>query len=299
MAYKDWRNGHSEIPGCPCGEELKNLLTNAICVKPRAIEEFKRVNPNDLPSVAEFYVYFEGGSRGEMEEVVKTAIQAAKSPRPIHWVLASLPSVRCIFTTNYDDLVEVAASQVRPPRNILGPWVYNQSSQEQVKPEGIPMEIISNKRFHPEAAQPPHPLVLYKMHGCVRCDDSLLITTYDYVKYIASWRDEHLGMPKTFRDLLLKNSILFLGYGLGDWNFRVMWETMIASFPGGRFPIQSYAIKKGVTNFESKIFAMRNIQLIDCDITLFAQALAEEFGVAIPAPPSSIPNGKPLEDAGI
>ena len=131
------------------------------------------------------------------------------------------------------------------------------------------------------------------MHGSVQCPGSLLITTYDYVKYIASWRDERLGMPKAFRDLLLQNSILFLGYGLGDWNFRVIWETMIASFPGGRFPIQSYAIKKDVTKFESAIFASRNIELIDCDLTLFARALAEEFGITIPAHPSSNPGNGP------
>jgi hypothetical protein len=245
----------------------------------------------DLPSIAEFYVYFDSGQRTEIEEKVKEAIQRAQSPRPIHWVLSGIPSIRCMFTTNYDELVEEACRHNASKRNLLGPYVYDQSKGEQAKPENIPIDIVSNRPFRADAAVPQegYPLLLYKMHGCVRHPDSLLITTYDYVKYIASWRDERLGMPKQFRDLLLKNTILFLGYGLGDWNFRVIWEAMVGAVPGGRFPIQSYAIKKGVTEFERSLFAARNIWLIDCDLTLFARALAEAFGFTIPEPPSSLP----------
>jgi hypothetical protein len=294
MAFREWRNGQAEVAGCPSGWELKEILQNALRTKPRPSSELERVPLLDLPSVAEFYVYFDNGQRSEIEEKVKEAIQRAQSPRPIHWVLAGIPSVRCVFTTNYDELVEEACRHNARKRNLLGPYVYDQSKVEQPKPENIPVDILTNRPFRPVGAAPPegYPLLLYKMHGCVQHPDSLLITTYDYVKYIVSWRDERLGMPKEFRDLLLKNTILFLGYGLGDWNFRVIWEAMIGAFPGGRFPIQSYAIKKDVTYFERSLFALRNIELIDCDLTLFARALAEEFAFTIPGPPPSAPGNK-------
>jgi hypothetical protein len=47
-------------------------------------------------------------------------------------------------------------------------------------------------------------MLLYKMHACVQHPDSMLITTYDYVRYIAMWRDKRAGMATEFRDLLLK-----------------------------------------------------------------------------------------------
>jgi len=287
MAFRDWRNGQAEIPGCPSGRELGGILERDLRAKPIPIRELDRVPLVDLPSIAEFYVYFDSRLRTEIEEKVKAAIQHAKFPRPIHWALSAIPSIRCVFTTNYDELVEEACRHNVLKRNLLGPYVYDQSRGEQVKPESIPVDIVTNRPFRAEGAMPQegYPLVLYKMHGCVQHPDSLLITTYDYVKYIASWRDERLGMPKEFRDLLLKNTVLFLGYGLGDWNFRVIWEAMIGAFPGGRFPIQSYAIKKDVTEFERSLFAARNIWLVDCDLTLFARALEEAFGFTIPRPP--------------
>src|ERR1039458_2013715 len=86
LAYTDWRNGQSSIPGCPCASELKDTLEHALRAKPHASLELQRVSPVDLPSMAEFYVYFDNGQRSEIEENVKEAIRSAKWPRPIHWV---------------------------------------------------------------------------------------------------------------------------------------------------------------------------------------------------------------------
>ena len=295
MSFRNWRNGQRDMPGCPSGWELKNILDRALRAKTPPSPELDRVPLGDLPSVAEFYAYIESGHRNEIEQIVTDSIRLATFPRPIHWILAGIPSIRCVFTTNYDELVEQACRAVSPNRNLLGPYVYDQSKEEQERPSNIPIDIVSNRKFESTTGTPPegHPMLLYKMHGCVRHPGSMLITTYDYVRYIATWRDERAGMPKEFRDLLLKNTILFLGYGLGDWNFRVIWEAMVGAFPGGRFPIQSYAIKKDITHFERSLFAARNIALIDCDLTLLARALAEEFNLDIPEPPASPPNNAP------
>lgn len=298
-SFRDWRNGQADVPGSPSSAELKEILERVLRTKPRPSPELDRVPLVDLPSVAEFYVYFDSGQRSEIEETVKQAIRRARCPRPIHWVLTGIPSIRCVFTTNYDQLIEEACRACK--RNLLGPYVYDQSKVvEQTKPENVPIDILTDRPFLPDGKAPPegYPLLLYKMHGCVQHPDSLLITTYDYVKYIASWRDERLGMPKEFRDLLVKNTILFLGYGLGDWNFRVIWEAMIGAFPSARFPIRSYAIKKGVTDFEHSLFENRNITLIDWDLTLFARALAEEFSLTIPAPSPSVPDTASQGGAG-
>ncbi len=287
MTYKNWRNGQADVEGCPSGDKLRSELEEALRKKAPVPAELQRVILPVLPSIAEFFQYYDNGHRGEMENLVRRAIDRAVCPRPIHWVLAGIPSVRCVFTTNYDELLEQAVGKNGLHRRLIGPYVHDQSHNKQKNPTDLPIELIQNLPHRLDALAPPegHPLVLYKMHGCVRHPNSLLITTYDYVQYIASWTDKRLGMPKEFRDLLLKNTILFLGYGLGDWNFRVIWEAMITAFPNGRFDIQSYAIKKPVSNFERSLFNKRNINLVECDLTLFARALAEEFEVEIPDPP--------------
>jgi len=285
-AFKNWRNGQSEIPGSPSGAELKVILEAALRAKAKSNPDLSRVPLVDLPSVAEFYEFFDSGHRDDIEDNIKKVIAQTTFPRPIQWVLTAIPSIRSIFTTNYDELIELAARNVIPRRNLIG-YVYDQSKTVQKKPAGIARDIVTNRKFEPPASIPPegHPLLLYKMHGDVNHPDSMLITTYDYVRHLATWRDERAGVPKGFRDLLLTNSVLFLGYGLGDWNFRVIWEAMISAFPGGQFPIQSFAIKNNATAFERSLFNRRNIEVIDCDVTLFARALAEEFKYDIPNVP--------------
>lgn len=287
LAYRSWLNGQCVIQGCPSGDELRKLLVNALQeINPTSEELVGLDHLPDLPSVAEFFHYFNSYQRSELEDLVRREIGLASSPRPIHWAVSGIPSIRCVFTTNYDELLEQAANSHARRRKLLGPFVYDQSLPEQQKPSNLPLDLIQGTRFRPPPADPDdgYPLVLYKMHGCVRHSDSMLITTNDYVKYIALWRDERRGMPKEFRDLLYKYTFLFLGYGLADWNFRVIWEAMITSFPNGKFEIDSYAIKKPVTRFESSLFKKLGIELIDCDLTLFARALAQEFKVDIPEP---------------
>jgi hypothetical protein len=188
MAYKNWRNGQVEVPGCPSADELRQILENALRGKTPLPSELERVRLPDLPSVAEFFHYFDNGQRGEIEDLVRGAIRRAVCPRPIHWALAGIPSIRCVFTTNYDQLVEEAVRKEELCRRLIGPFVHDQSQVEQQKPEGLPIELIQNTAHRPDAPVPPegYPLVLYKMHGCVGHPDSMFITTYDYVKYIAS-----------------------------------------------------------------------------------------------------------------
>jgi hypothetical protein len=285
--FNNWRNGQSLVPGAPSGEQLRQILEAALRKKAGNSPDLARVPLTDLPSVAEFYEFFDAGIRDDIEDNIRRAIAQITFPRPIHWALAAIPSIRSAFTTNYDTLLERAANQVTPKRQLLGPYVYDQSKSEQVKPTGTALDIVTRQKFEAPANPPAegNPLLLYKMHGDISYPDSMLITTYDYVRHLATWRDDRAGVPKEFRDMLLKNTILFLGYGLGDWNFRVIWEAMIGAFPGGRFPIQSFAIKNNATGFERSLFARRNIDVIDCDLTVFARALAAEFNYDIPDVP--------------
>ena len=289
MAYQSWLNGRQVIPGCPSGGQLRDILVDELRGKQPPPPELDRLFLPDLPSVAEYFHYFDNGQRGELEDVIRREIARAATPRPIHWAIAGIPSIRCVLTPNYDPLVEQAA--LGQGRKLVGPFIHNQALKQQPKPANLPLELIQGSRFQPERPKPPEgwPLALYKMHGCVNHPNSMLITTSDYVKYIASWRDEKQGMPKPFRDLLVKNTFLFLGYGLNDWNFRVIWEAMIMSFPNGKFEIDSYAIKNAVTEFESDLFKKRGIELIDCDLTLFARALAETFAIDLPEAPEGQP----------
>ena len=67
MAFQDWRNGQAEVPGCPSGRELGHILECDLRTKSVQSRELDRVPLVDLPSIAEFYVYFDSGLRTEIE----------------------------------------------------------------------------------------------------------------------------------------------------------------------------------------------------------------------------------------
>jgi hypothetical protein len=67
--------------------------------------------------------------------------------------------------------------------------------------------------------------VILKIHGAVSRDDpgadSYVITENDYIAYLARG-DIANELPPLLRQRLASSSFLFLGYGLGDWNLRVI-----------------------------------------------------------------------------
>jgi hypothetical protein len=95
-------------------------------------------------------------------------------------------------------------------------------------------------------------------------------------------------MPETIRSRLPSSTLLFLGYSLSDWNLLTIWEGVVASYPQGGDEIQSFAVMKSVSPEDRLFFQKRNIEPIECDLTVFAIALAREFKLEIPQ--LSIPN---------
>jgi hypothetical protein len=79
------------------------------------------------------------------------------------------------------------------------------------------------------------PLV-YHLFGTFDDPDSLVITEDDYFAWLTQWIkrvDKDESIPGPVRDSLTNTSLMFLGYGLDDWEFRVLFQS-IKSFEGSR-----------------------------------------------------------------
>ena len=76
--------------------------------------------------------------------------------------------------------------------------------------------------------------VIYKMHGTVdrvRDDgDSYVITEDDYVDFL-SRMTSHNAIPSLFMRHFRRRHFLFMGYGLGDWNVRVVLKNLKRLLP--------------------------------------------------------------------
>jgi hypothetical protein len=80
-----------------------------------------------------------------------------------------------------------------------------------------------------------HPMVFH-LHGSIKDQDSFVLTEDDYLDFMVNARRYEGSadlssryIPPKVDELMALNSLLFLGYGLRDWNLRVLLRTLVQS----------------------------------------------------------------------
>ena len=151
----------------------------------------------------------------------------------VHRFLASLafvaPNARLpwarrllIVSTNYDDLMERAFRDRKEPFDLV---FYDPETPE---PGGSPRGRFLHQRpdSEPEPIERPNECdypfledrpVILKIHGTV--GRPVVITEDHYIDYLAD--EAFTKLPKRLLTRLCNSHLLFLGYSLRDWNFRV------------------------------------------------------------------------------
>lgn len=146
-------------------------------------------------------------------------------PYEPHALLAEFP-IPLFITTNYDDfLAEALISKGKSPNTAICPWY-----------EGAPYD---RRLFQSEAGlnpSPERPLV-YHLHGHLRDPHSLVLTEEDYLEFLvniatARHSDDRERLPSAILAALTTRPLLFIGYSLQDWTFRVLFHGLIRQMPG-------------------------------------------------------------------
>lgn len=131
-----------------------------------------------------------------------------------HRVLASFP-LPLYVTTNYDDfMVQALTRQLRNSERVLCQW--NKSVKNYTAEN--PTVFEKEPGFVPTAVRP----VVFHLHGHVPLADSLVLTEDDYMDYLVNIAGDPGLIPPQIARALTGTSLLFIGYRLADWNFRVL-----------------------------------------------------------------------------
>jgi SIR2-like domain len=132
-----------------------------------------------------------------------------------HAVLARLP-LSIYMTTNYDDFMTAALRHAgKEPRREICRWNTSPAVREQPTHlgNGLP----------PSPANP----IVYHLHGHLDVPESLVLTEDDYLDFlVAVSRDDGL-LPHQIQRALAGTSLLFVGYRLSDWDFRVIHRGLV------------------------------------------------------------------------
>jgi hypothetical protein len=275
----------------PNGSELGGWLAD-LCSFPE---------PSDVSDLAKVASYYEVQARRRLLiSRLREVFAKEYAPGPVHQFLAESPKPLLIVTTNYDDLIEKAfIAKGRPYHLVVYPeweeyagsvlwWKPGAEEPEAHKPTVLPLSLDDTT-------------IIYKMHGTASARtawNSFVITEEDYVRFL--WRmTEKSAVPAHFMMHFRESAFLFLGYGLRDWNLRVMLENLHSSFrndvksdtrPGqgdpfgdylGKFAprkpeLTAWAIQNRPSSLERTLWQSRNIRIYDMALDDFIARVRAE-----------------------
>jgi hypothetical protein len=130
-------------------------------------------------------------------------------------VLAGLP-FSIYITTNFSNLLEEALVQAgKEPKVEICRW--NEDLAD------IPSVYDDDPDFQPDV---DHPLIFY-LFGHIDEMDSLVVTEDDYFDYLITVSTNRDLIPIVVRQALADTGLLFLGFQLHDWDFRVLYRSLM------------------------------------------------------------------------
>jgi hypothetical protein len=135
-----------------------------------------------------------------------------------HMVLAGLP-LPVYLTTNYDNsMFDALAAVGKNPRREVCRW--NRSPVL-----GTAQSPFTDPAYRPTPATP----LVYHLHGSVELHESIVLTEDDYLDFLVAITREPDLLPHHVQRALAGTSLLFLGYRLADWDFRVIHRGLVAA----------------------------------------------------------------------
>jgi hypothetical protein len=254
----------------PMADELAQALAHQVSYPEEA--------PMELSLVAQ---YFDGtNGRQSLKSFLRQVFDHPLPCAPLHHLLARTMSHGVLITTNYDDLLERAFADraydlvvhsVDADSRALDRVLLRRAGSDDVAeytPKTLPVD----------GSQRP---LIYKMHGSVDRSmggrDRFLITEDDYVDFLTRMTRDR-AVPAQVMAVLRQCRMLFLGYGLRDWNLRVVLNSLSrkrdARQPGGALP-RSWAIQYDVSAVDRNAWQDRNVLLYQMSLQEFVDRLEE------------------------
>lgn len=232
----------------------------------------------DLAKVAQYFDAING--RGLLNKRLNGIFNGDYPYTTLHSYLATTAKKQkplLIVTTNYDDLLERAFDDAQCPYDLvvhttdpdLGGgvlwWNHGGQAPEKVLPKDLLIELDERS-------------VIYKMHGAVdrkmKVHGQYVITEDDYVEFLTRLITKS-AIPNIFASPFQTRPFLFLGYGLYDWNLRVVLSRIDREFRRPNDKIKSWAIQLKKNLVEQKLWSTRNVEVFYQDIEDFVAKLKE------------------------
>jgi hypothetical protein len=277
----------------PSAGELTAFLAGRFELPPDQPAELLRVSQ---------YIYEMRGGEGPLFDELHDLFAQQYPPTEVHEFLAGVPAelrrrgVKArsplIVTTNYDDLMERALHERGEEFDLV---VYMANGPHEGlfchRPPGGELNPI----VHPEELgggddptrqiDPARRTVMLKLHGYADQehphDDSYVITEDHYIEYLARI-DLDNKLPQTVLGVLRNSHLLFLGYGLRDWNLKAMLYKLWTERLSDR---DWWAVQLSPDPLEVKSWRRRGVEIFDMPLHEYVAELRTRFGNSLATAP--------------
>ena len=272
-----WRIGER----LPSGSELSAYLADRY--------GYEGADRHDLVRVSQ-YVSLMSGS-GPLYEELHRLFDADYPPTPVHRLLARLPAkleakgypprYQLIVTTNYDDVLERALRDEGQPFDVISYVTAGEHAgrflhwlpEGEVRPIERPNEYLLPVREEGDERDDFLRPVILKLHGAIDRPggdrDSYVITEDHYIDYLTR-TDISSIVPVTVARKLKRSNFLFLGYGLRDWNLRVIlyriWGEQKLSYA-------SWSIQLDPDPLDERLWRRRDVEILDIGLEEYVDRL--------------------------
>ena len=256
---ESWQRGRY----LPSGHELASYLAEKF--------DYPSDEAVDLVRVSQFASVMEGS--GPLYEKLRNLFDADYPPTSLHQFLASLPAAlrrrgyapkyQLIVTTNYDDVLEKAFQAVGEPFDLVS---YIADGEERGKflhrPPNEEPRLIEIPNQYLDLSLDRRTVIL-KIHGAIDRHnaerDSYVITEDHYIDFLTRTDISNL-LPITLAVQLRKSHFLFLGYGLRDWNLRVILHRIWGE---QKLTYKSWAIQLNPDNLDCEFWHKRDVEILN------------------------------------
>ncbi len=227
--------------------------------------------PRELARVSQYVALMTGPA--PLYDELHGLLDSDYPPTLLHHVLAALPRTlrdrkypypyQLIVTTNYDDVLERAFDAAGEPFDLAS---YVAEGDQRGKflhwlPDGT-TTLIEKPNEYRELSLDQRCVIL-KIHGAIDRGnperDSYVITEDHYIDYLTRTDLSNL-VPVRLAAKLRKSHFLFLGYGLRDWNLRVILHRLWGE---QKLHYKSWAVQLNPQVLDQEFWRKRDVDIID------------------------------------
>jgi DNA-binding SARP family transcriptional activator len=270
------------VLGCDISELASRLATRF---------EYPAGEATDLTRIAQYVALTKGA--GPLYDELHAMLAEDARPTAVHRFFASLPPLlrdrgvphQLLVTTSYDLALEQALLEAGEEFDVVSYLAAGRHRGRfcHVRPDGTTTIVDLPNTYATELSLDRRTIVL-KLHGGLDASasrelESFVVTEDDYIDYLA-YSEIGSAIPVALAARLRRSHFLFLGYGMRDWNRRLVLGRM---WGGEGVAYRSWAVQPGPKPLERQFWRARDIDLLDIPLDDYLGALGRYLGLATEA----------------